>query len=239
VSDQKIRVYTFLTGDILTKLDELAASKGVSRSEAVRIAIEQYLTPKDGGGKGDITPNLTPDLTLSHQELTTLKGDITTKEQEITKLKGEVHHLKEQIEEKDSQLDQLKPQIDKVRSEANQAVKDRDQLRSEADQRWRDLSQTRSELNQAKRDIEAARSKERQLEAEAKEARSSKDDLSKELLGLQKEAQALKDTLAIKNDELFYLRGHLSQLTEKIPPMLRPSEEEIKAKHWWQFWRTK
>ena len=46
MSDQKIRVYTFLSGDLLTKLYEFAASNGVSRSEAVRIAIEQHLTKK-------------------------------------------------------------------------------------------------------------------------------------------------------------------------------------------------
>jgi predicted nucleic acid-binding Zn-ribbon protein len=64
-----------------------------------------------------------------------------------------------------------------------------------------------------------------------------KDQLSVELASLEKEVQALKDTLAIKNDEISFLRGHVSQLSEKLPRALPPSEEEIRAKHWWAFWR--
>lgn len=123
MSDQKIRVYTFLSGDLLTKLDEFAASKGVSRSEAVRIAIDEHLTKKEGGGKGELTTN----LTAASQELTSLKGDITAKELELTTLKGEVHHLKEMIKAADSELDQLKPQVDQARSERDLIIKDRDQ----------------------------------------------------------------------------------------------------------------
>jgi hypothetical protein len=34
-----------------------------------------------------------------------------------------------------------------------------------------------------------------------------------------------------------FLRGHVSQISEKLAKALPPSEEEIKTKHWWQFWR--
>jgi metal-responsive CopG/Arc/MetJ family transcriptional regulator len=38
-------------------------------------------------------------------------------------------------------------------------------------------------------------------------------------------------------DEITFLRGHLSQLSEKLPAALPPTEEEINAKHWYQFWK--
>jgi hypothetical protein len=42
---------------------------------------------------------------------------------------------------------------------------------------------------------------------------------------------------AERNDEISFLRAHIYQLSDKITPALPPSEEEIKAKRWWQFWR--
>jgi uncharacterized coiled-coil DUF342 family protein len=92
-------------------------------------------------------------------------------------------------------------------------------------------------LNQLKRDLDAAKSREDLIRSEADQARSSKDQLSAELAGLQKEVQALKDALGMKNDEISFLRAVIHQLTEKITPALPPSEQEIKAKRWWQFWR--
>jgi hypothetical protein len=42
---------------------------------------------------------------------------------------------------------------------------------------------------------------------------------------------------AERNDEISFLRATIHQLAEKVTPALPPSEEEIKAKKWWQFWR--
>ena len=123
------------------------------------------------------------------------------------------------------------------RSELDQAIKDRDQARSEADQRWKDLTQYRTEANQLKRDIEAARLREDLLRSEADQVRSSKDQVSAELGALKHDAQALRDALATKDSEISFLRATVHQLAAKITPALPPSEEEIKAKQWWQFWR--
>jgi hypothetical protein len=40
-----------------------------------------------------------------------------------------------------------------------------------------------------------------------------------------------------KDEEINFLRGYLSQLSEKITPALPPGQEEAKKKGWWQFWR--
>jgi hypothetical protein len=35
-----------------------------------------------------------------------------------------------------------------------------------------------------------------------------------------------------------FLRGHVAKLTQSISQLaLKPGEEEIKKKGWWQFWR--
>ena len=123
------------------------------------------------------------------------------------------------------------------RSELDQAIKDRDLARSESDQRWKESNQIKSELNQHKRELEAARSREDQLRSEVEQARSDKDQASIEAVGLRRDLEHYKDTLRLKDDEIAFLRAHLSQLSEKITPALPPSQEEAKKKGWWQFWR--
>jgi chromosome segregation ATPase len=123
------------------------------------------------------------------------------------------------------------------RSELDQAIKDRDQARSDADQRWKEANQTKSELNQLKRDLEAERSQEDQLRSEVEQARSEKDLASSEAVALRRDLEHFKETLRLKDDEINFLRGHLSQLSEKIQPALPPSQEEAKKKRWWRFWR--
>lgn len=44
---------------------------------------------------------------------------------------------------------------------------------------------------------------------------------------LQKEVQALKDALGLKNDEISFLRAMIHQLTEKITLALRPYSRRI------------
>ena len=123
------------------------------------------------------------------------------------------------------------------RSELDQAIKDRDQARSESDQRWKESNQIKSELNQAKRELEAGRSQKDQLRSEVEQARSEKDQASIEAVGLRRDLAHYKDTLRLRDDEISFLRGHLSQLSEKITPALPPSQEEAKTKHWYQFWK--
>jgi len=122
------------------------------------------------------------------------------------------------------------------RSELDQAIKDRDQARSESDQRWKEANQIKSELNQHKRELEAGRSQEDQLRSEVEQARSEKDQASVEAVGLRRDLEHYKDTLRLKDDEISFLRAHLSQLSEKITPALPPSQEEARAKSWWKFW---
>ena len=123
------------------------------------------------------------------------------------------------------------------RSELDLAMKERDLLRSEQDQRWRELQQIRNELNQTKRDLEAMRSKEDLLRSELDQARSSEDQTSSEVVALRRDLEHYKQTLSLKDDEISFLRGHLSQISEKIPKALPPSQEEAKKKGWWRFWR--
>jgi hypothetical protein len=55
---------------------------------------------------------------------------------------------------------------------------------------------------------------------------------------IKQEAAKFESALKAKEDEISFLRGHVAQLTQSISQFaLKPSEEEIKAKHWHQFWK--
>jgi chromosome segregation ATPase len=53
-------------------------------------------------------------------------------------------------------------------------------------------------------------------------------------------SEATKYEMAFKSQQsdIEFLRGHVGQLTQQISVLaLPPSEEEAKAKHWYQFWK--
>jgi chromosome segregation ATPase len=143
------------------------------------------------------------------------------------------------ITKKQLVLDAIDLYLHQDRSELDLVIKDRDQARSDADQRWKENNQIKSELNQAKRDLEAGRSREDQLRSEIEQARSEKDQASEEAAILRRDLEHYKETLRLKDDEIGFLRAHLSQLSEKITPALPPAlgEAEIKKKGWWRFWQ--
>jgi chromosome segregation ATPase len=141
------------------------------------------------------------------------------------------------ITKKQLVLESIDLYLHQDRSELDQAIKDRDQARSDADQRWKENNQIKSELNQAKRELEAGRSREDLLRSEIEQARSEKDQASSEAVGLRRDLEHYKETLRLKDDEISFLRAHLSQLSEKITPALPPGQEEARAKSWWRFWR--
>jgi uncharacterized protein (DUF3084 family) len=137
----------------------------------------------------------------------------------------------------DLYLHQDRSSQDLIIQERDQLRSERDQIRSDFDLRWKELQQLRSELNQAKRELEAARSREDLLRSDRDLARSDKDQASDELSALQLTLEHYKETLRLKDDEISFLRGHVSQISEKLPKALPPAEEEIKKKGWWQFWK--
>ena len=76
-----------------------------------------------------------------------------------------------------------------------------------------------------------------QLKSELELARAEKDQVSTEVISLRRDMGHYKDTIRLKDDEIAFLRSHLSQLSEKITPALPPGEDEIKKKGWWRFWK--
>jgi len=98
----KQRVYTFLDGEVITAIDGLASSKGVSRSEVIRIAIEQYITPTSPQEEGE-------DIILKDVEIAHLRQLLTIKEGEVMHLRGLTNDLRSLVDVMASKIPALPP----------------------------------------------------------------------------------------------------------------------------------
>lgn len=229
-SIDKLRVYTFLDGEVIDELDQRSSSRRVSRSELMRIAIEQYITQK---GDCDLT-QLKEDLTLKDSEIVDLKQRLTSKDQEgevLIKTKENltlnITQLKEDLTLRDDEIDRLKQQLDKTLADATQ--------------RWEELKSFRKEIDKLKKELEDAGHSNQKLKDDLLKRQSETDQLAKtkeELAVVGMEAKNLKETITLRNQDIAFLQGHVAQLTQTIGQLsLKPGEEEIKAKHWYQFWK--
>ena len=125
--------------------------------------------------------------------------------------------------------EQTGPDIDQLRVELDQA-------RSDANKRWSEMNAAKTENAQLKRDLEAARSNLDQTLIKHDQLRAEIDQAKIEMQGLQKDLEKYQEALKLKDQHISFLEATVHQALEKIP-VLPPSQEEAKAKHWWQFWR--
>jgi chromosome segregation ATPase len=112
------------------------------------------------------------------------------------------------------------------------------QLRTEKEQSWREITHLKRTEEKAKTEVTQAQARADKLQAELEEAHNDLTSAREEMTAARAEADKLRETMKLKEDETAFLRGHVAQLTQSIGQFaLRPGEEEIKKKGWWQFWK--
>lgn len=95
----------------------------------------------------------------------------------------------------------------------------------------RQVAKLGNQLQEKDKAIESISQEVNQLHTQLKEA----DD---NLIKAQQETGKYELAIKGKEDEVSFLRGHVAQLTQSISQLaLPPSQEEAKAKSWWQFWK--
>lgn len=115
---------------------------------------------------------------------------------------------------------------------------DLEKARTDLNQRWNEITTLRSEITAIKAELEKSRSSVEKLQIDNKALRDAKDQASSEAEALRRDQDHFKQTIELKDKEIAFLQGHVSQLTQSISQLaLPPSQEEAKAKHWWKFWR--
>ncbi len=113
-----------------------------------------------------------------------------------------------------------------------------EQARTEREETWREVVQLRRTQEQSSTDIEQLRSKLTKLQEEKSLLEADLARCKEDLERCKAERDKIIEAMRVKEGEIDFLRGHVSQLTQSISQLsLPPSQEEAKKKHWWSFWR--
>lgn len=115
-----------------------------------------------------------------------------------------------------------------------------------------DLHNTKLELNNIQNEVMQLKlkisildkqiiEKDKTIESVSKEVMQLKENINQqygEVNQAKQEVSKYEMAFKTKDDEINFLRGHVSQLTQTLSQkFLQPGQEEIKKKNWWQFWK--
>ena len=113
-----------------------------------------------------------------------------------------------------------------------------DKVREDLDKRYSEITTLRAEITAFKAELEKSRSAYDKVMISNQELQKGADQARSELDGLRRDHDHFKSTLELKDKQIGFLEGHVAQLTQSISQLaLPPSQEEAKAKHWYQFWK--
>ena len=113
-----------------------------------------------------------------------------------------------------------------------------DKAKEDLDKRWSEITTLRAENTALKAELEKSRSAYDKVMINNQELQQSADQARSELEGVKRDHDHFKSTLELKDKQISFLEGHVSQLTQSISQLaLPPSQEEAKKKHWYQFWK--
>src|SRR5512136_528869 len=152
-------------------------------------------------------------------------------EKGITRHKIVLEAIDSYLHQSLSDIDSLKKELDSLRSE-------RDSLKKEVDDKWSENRKLRSENETQKKAIDSLTIKLDQATIKIDSLTSLGDQKKIEFDSLQKDLTHAIDTIKNKDEMINFLQAHIAQLTQSISQLsLPPSQEEAKAKSWWQFWK--
>ena len=110
--------------------------------------------------------------------------------------------------------------------------------REDFDKRWSEITTLKAEIAALKADLEKSRSAYDKLMITNDQLKKAADQASIDLEGMRRDHEHFKDTIDHRDKQISFLEGHIAQLTQSISQLsLKPGEEEIKKKGWWQFWK--
>lgn len=152
--------------------------------------------------------------------------------------KTEIDKLNADLTEKDRELESLSIEVLPLRDKVHT-------LENQLEAANRDVNSKATEVFQKEKKIHTLENqiaeKDKEIKSLSKEVLLQKDEGMKLREELEKaKHEATKYEMAFKSQQadLDFLRGHIAQLTQTVSQLsLKPGDEEIKAKHWYQFWK--
>jgi chromosome segregation ATPase len=253
------RVTVHVADSVLSCLDAEAHNKSISRSQAVAKAIESFIS---GVNQANLeTHNIKSELCgrqeevmRLNQEISKLVNQTTEKDQALESMHSNVMRLDEEVKRINYELiqtksyaDQLQHDLEDTQNLQNElAVLKPDlqhkeeeikQLKIDAELKWRETNQLRAEVSQARRELELARAKADRLQSNLDKIRTEAEQARSAAEILRHEEIHYKQTLSLKDEQIHFLEGHVSQLTQLALPQMTEDEREARKRRWWQFWK--
>ena len=112
------------------------------------------------------------------------------------------------------------------------------QLRTKENESWQEITKLKSTIKDTNSTIAKLQEENTRLKGSFDQSTKDLTSLKEELILSKAEVDKWKEALRIKDGDIEYLRSHVAQLTQSISQLsLKPGEEEIKKKGWWQFWK--
>jgi chromosome segregation ATPase len=251
------RVYGVIDDEVFHRMNNAVDEASLSRAAWIGAAITEKLDRKDRGEDTeamnlrdevmklrDENHRLNDELVHHKQQQTTLRDE---QNDEAMKLRDENKRLNDELkslgDEQSQQIAHLNDELAMKNDELDDLKQKIKEANLEAEQRWNEMKDHRSEATKLKKLLDESQAAAQHLKDDLLKKQSEIDQLVKtreELAVARMEAAKLKEAINIKNDEASFLRGHIGQLTQSISQFaLKPSEEEIKKKGWWQFWKSR
>jgi uncharacterized protein (DUF3084 family) len=164
-----------------------------------------------------------PRIYASVEDLISKKIDDDAKEKSISRSQWVNRAINAFLHQGHEDVDQLHRELDQARVERETFWREAVRLRNEKEQYCTEAVQLQSEVKELSDSLEQARTEASTL---------------REMMNLVRiEADKLKEAASIREADVAFLRGHVSQLAQSISQLsLPPAQEEARTKRWWQFW---
>jgi chromosome segregation ATPase len=193
----------------LMQIDAEAKQQNVSRSKWAATAIDAYL----------------------HQKCSISDAD-------VMQLKEQVMQLQQQLDAKTQDCDAQSHQITNLNDALDRTKDQMKQENLDATRRWEELKGAKGDNERLKKDLDNAQATIQRLQSDLLNKQAEVDQITalrEELASAKTDRDRLLEAMRVRDDDVSWLRSHVAQLTQQLA--LPPSQEEIRKKGWWQFWK--
>jgi chromosome segregation ATPase len=158
--------------------------------------------------------------------------------QDVAQLRITNKSLQDDLDGLKEELQSLKASEEKARGEAAQMAQELAQLRTTNESQWKENQRLKKSEQSTLEDVAQMRRKLGALEDQIAPNAAELEKARTDMILLQHDQAHFLDTIKQKDQEIAFLQAHIAQLTQSISQFaLKPGEEEIKKKGWWQFWK--
>jgi len=123
-------------------------------------------------------------------------------------------------------------------SDPAEMIQEMAQLRTTNESMWKENQQLKRSEEKAREDVAQFGRKLRELEDQIAATNTELEKARSDMILMEHDQAHYQDSFKQKDEMIAFLQAHIAQLTQSISQLsLKPGDEEIKAKHWYQFWK--